>query len=282
MWTNYHSHSKYCDGKGELAEYVEVAEKNKIISMGFSSHAPVPFDCKWCMKAENFPNYLSDIAQLKASNKDIEIYSGLEIDFIPGIISPLRYRDELDFTIGSIHFVETLPDGRPWEIDNTQAVFQEGLEKIFKNNIKDAVVRYFDLTREMIYHSTIDILGHIDKIKMQNADGKYFSETDAWYQQQMLSLLTLVDQANMIVEVNTRGIYQKKTKDTYPGQWVLEQMLKKGIPVTISSDAHLKEDLINQFPETAALLHKVGYKTLSVMRDGKWVQLPFTPDGITA
>jgi histidinol-phosphatase (PHP family) len=281
MWTNYHSHSKYCDGKGELHEYVEVARTNKLISMGFSSHAPVPFDCKWCMRQENFPQYKKDIEQLKAANTDIEIYSGLEVDFIPGVISPLHYRDQLDYTIGSIHFVDILPDGRHWEIDNSQAVFQEGLEKIFKNNIKDAMVRYFELTKEMIYHSTIDIVGHLDKIKMQNADNKYFSENDKWYQEQVLSLLKLIDQADIIVEVNTRGIYQKKTKDTYPGTWVLEQMFKKNIPVTISSDAHIKDDLVNQFPETAKLLSKIGYKTVSALRGGKWVQLPFTADGIT-
>jgi histidinol-phosphatase (PHP family) len=280
MWTNYHSHSKYCDGKGELHEYLDAAKKHRFPSVGFSSHAPVPFDCKWCMKPESLPQYLKEIETLKLANPDIEIYSGLEVDFIPGVISPWQFREQLDYSIGSIHFVDRLPDGRPWEIDNTQAVFQEGLEKIFNNNIKDAVVRYFDLTREMIYNSTPQIIGHLDKIKMQNVDGKYFSEKDSWYQQQMLTLLTLIDQADMIVEINTRGIYQKKTSETYPGNWIFEHLLKKNIPITLSSDAHQKDDLINQFPETAALLSKAGFKTLSVLREGKWVQVPFNGDGL--
>jgi histidinol-phosphatase (PHP family) len=281
MWTNYHSHSKYCDGKGELIEYVEVAKVNKVVSMGFSSHAPVPFDCKWCMRQENLQLYLNDIASLKRSVSGIEIYSGLEVDFIPGVVSPLTYRDHIDYTIGSIHFVDKLPDGRPWEIDNTQTVFEEGLEKIFKNNIKDAVVRYFDLTREMIYHSAPDIIGHLDKIKMQNPGDKYFKGTESWYQQQIISLLDLIRNGDMIIEVNTRGIYQKKTTETYPGPWILEQILKRNIPITISSDAHLKDDLLNQFPETAAMLLKIGFKTVSVLRVGKWTQIPLTTNGIS-
>src|SRR4051812_37908640 len=99
MWTNYHSHSKYCDGKGELADYIQAARKAKVTSMGFSSHAPVPFDCKWCMKKENLQLYLSEINDLKKSTTDIEIYKSLEIDFVPGIISPYQFKDELDYTI---------------------------------------------------------------------------------------------------------------------------------------------------------------------------------------
>jgi histidinol-phosphatase (PHP family) len=280
MWANYHSHSKYCDGKGELKDYIQAAKRNKVVSLGFSSHAPLPFDCKWSMKEEHLPHYLSEIEDLKGCNPDIEIYKSLEIDFIPGVVSPLHFKNDLDYTLGSIHFVDSFPDGRRWEIDGTHAVFLEGVEKIFKNNFRDAVVRYFELSREMIFHTPFDIFGHLDKIKIQNEDGKLFSETDSWYQEEVIKLLDLIDQANMIVEVNTRGIYQKKSSTTYPSPWILEHMLKKNIPVTISSDAHLPEDLINQFPETAKVLSKIGFKTLSVLRDGKWTQLPFNENGI--
>jgi histidinol-phosphatase (PHP family) len=280
MWSNFHSHSNYCDGKGELSEYLAAALTNKLVSIGFSSHAPVPFPCKWCMKKEELQSYLEDIDHLRFHHHTIEIYKSLEIDFIPGVVSPVQFRDMLDYTIGSIHFVDKLPDGTPWEIDNTSAVFQHGLEKIFNNNFKDAVSRYYELTREMIYGSAPDIIGHLDKIKMQDPDGKYFSESDSWYRDEVEKTLKLIDAANLIIEVNTRGIYQKKTKETYPSTWILEKIKARNIPVTLSSDAHVSADLINQFPETAALLHKLGFRELSVMLDGKWQQLPFNEHGI--
>jgi len=50
-------HSTYCDGKSELMDYVDQAKKLNMMSIGFSSHAPVPFPTKWCMKAERFDEY---------------------------------------------------------------------------------------------------------------------------------------------------------------------------------------------------------------------------------
>lgn len=279
MWSNFHTHSHYCDGKGQLQEYVDAAKKNKVASLGFSSHAPVPFACKWCMPQEKLPVYLKEVESLKKNNPEIEIYKSLEIDFIPGVISPFQFKDDLDYTIGSIHFIDKLPDGKPWEIDGTHNIFLEGLDKIFKNNFRDAFVRYFELTREMIYAAAPDIIGHLDKIKIQNPQEKFFNETDSWYQQEVQKTLKLIANAGLIIEVNTRGIYQKKSTTTYPSPWILEEIHKHNIPVTISSDAHHADDLINQFKQTAQMLLKIGFKNLSVMREGTWKQLSFTENG---
>jgi histidinol-phosphatase (PHP family) len=280
MWANFHSHCKYCDGKGELSDYVESAKKNNVVSIGFSSHAPVPFECKWTMKKESLPLYLKDIAKLQESTTGIEIYKSLEIDFIPGVISPFEYKDELDYLIGSIHFIDKFPDGRPWEIDGQHSVFLEGLEQIFKNSFRDAVVRYFELTREMIYSAAPNIIGHLDKIKVQNVDEKFFSESDSWYKEEVLKTLKLIDQAELIIEVNTRGLYQKKSKETYPSKWILEIIRQKDIPITLSSDAHHPDDLINGFPEAAKQLHDMGFKELSIMREGRWQKTPFNENGL--
>src|SRR5688572_8825343 len=178
-------HTTYCDGKSEMMDYVDEARKLNMVSIGFSSHAPVPFPTKWCMKAERFDEYINDIENIKRSNPGADIYKGLEVDFIPAVTSPNLFKHKLDYTIGSIHFVEKLPDGTGWEIDGTHALFLEGYSKIFNNKIEDAISRYFELTREMIETATPSIVGHLDKIKIQNVDGKFFSETDTWYQDEI-------------------------------------------------------------------------------------------------
>ena len=132
MWSNFHMHCNYCDGKAEMIEYVQQAKSMGMLSIGFSSHAPVSFPCLWCMKAEKFDSYLQSIETLKDSVSGIEIYKGLEVDFIPGIVSVENFRKDLDYTIGSIHFVDRYPDGRPWEIDGMHTLFLDGLEKIFQ------------------------------------------------------------------------------------------------------------------------------------------------------
>jgi len=261
-------------------DYVDQAKKLNMISIGFSSHAPVPFPTKWCMKAERFNDYLISIEKIKKLNSSFEIYKGLEVDFIPDVTSPNLFRDKLDYTVGSIHFIENFPDGTPWEIDGTHASFLKGYSEIFNNNIQDVITRYFDLTREMIGTACPSIVGHLDKIKIQNPDNKFYKETDAWYQDEIKKTIDLIHASGAIVEVNTRGIYQKKTDTTYPSPWILELLHKKNIPVTISSDAHHCDDIINQFPETASVLKKIGFKTIAVLSEGDWKSFSFSEHGI--
>lgn len=273
-------HSTYCDGKSELMDYVDQARKLNMISIGFSSHAPVPFPTKWCMKAERFDDYLTDIEKIKKSNPFVEIYEGLEVDFIPTMTSPNLFRDKLDYTVGSIHFIENFPDGTPWEIDGTHTLFLKGYSEIFNSNIQEVITRYFHLTREMITTACPSIVGHLDKIKIQNPGYKFYKETDAWYRDEVKKTIDLIHSSGSIVEVNTRGIYQKKTDTTYPSPWILELLHQKNIPVTISSDAHHSDDIINQFPETALLLKKIGFKTISILSEGAWKPFSFDEHGV--
>src|SRR5258705_5662629 len=143
MWLNFHTHSTYCDGKSTIEEIVAKAHALQVGWLGFSSHAPLPFDCNWCMKREKLREYLNKIVTLKTSETGIQIFSGLEVDYIPRIIGPADFSKELDYTVGSIHFVENFSDGRKWEIDGPHPCFFELLAAICCNNITEAIIRYF-------------------------------------------------------------------------------------------------------------------------------------------
>jgi histidinol-phosphatase (PHP family) len=279
MWLNFHTHSTYCDGKSTLEEIVEIAQSLQVGWLGFSSHAPLPFDCPWCMKPENLTEYVNKILTFKKSQTKIEIYSGLEVDYIPHVIGPADFSKALDYTIGSVHFVEHFNDGRGWEIDGPHSFFLEGLEKIFSNNIRDVIIRYFELTREMVERSRPTIVGHLDKIKIQNIDHKFFQEDEPWYRNEIKKTLDTIGRAGCIVEVNTRGIYQKKSATTYPSTWVLELIHQRNIPVTISSDAHHRNDLVNHFHETAKELKLIGFHKIHILRNGQWRPSKFNEYG---
>lgn len=279
MWANFHTHCEYCDGKGVFQDYLEAAQRERVGVLGFSSHAPVPFESPWCMKGQRLEHYLSDINDLRQRNTPVEIYSGLEVDFIPGKIGPADFQNKLDYTIGSIHFIDSFPNGSPWEIDGSHQVFLDGLETIFNNDIKEALKRYYGLTRQMVNESKPDIIGHLDKIKIQNHHPSQFSEADKWYQEEITQTLDLIADAGCIVEINTRGVYQKKSVTTYPSPWILEMIRKRNIPITISSDAHHPKDLTNQFIETAHLLFTLGFRKISILKDGKWNAANLTPNG---
>src|SRR5437762_14159596 len=100
----------------------------------------------------------------------------------------------------------------------------------------------------MCEKSSPTIIGHLDKIKIQNRENKFFDESDVWYRGEVLKTLDAIRKCEAIVEVNTRGVYQGKSETTYPSPWILSECLKRNIPITISSDAHHPDDLVNYFP----------------------------------
>ncbi len=283
-WTNYHSHCHYCDGKYEPEKYIESALQQGLVAYGFSSHAPLPFENTWAMREENIPKYMAEIRSLQEQYRhDIQIYCGMEVDYIPGRIgskSKMVMDAALDYTVGSVHFVEAFPDGKGWEIDGSHQVFLDGLQQIFKGDVQKAVSRYFELTRQMVEQECPDVIGHIDKIKIQDEEGRLFSQQSSWYQQQMKQTLQLIADAGAIIEVNTRGIYKKKTPETYPARWVLEEMYQLNIPITINSDAHHPDEITSQFTDTAQLLQSVGFRQASILYNGEWQAVVFDEQGV--
>jgi histidinol-phosphatase (PHP family) len=277
-WTNYHHHCKYCDGVGELEEHVQEAIRQNIGSLGFTSHSPVPFDTTWSMKEADFDAYLRDLEAVKSKYSGrIEIYKGLEVDFLekwPGQIKLWTDRGKLDFTVGSVHFVKEFEDGKPWEIDGTLEIFQKGLQEIFEGNIQKALNAYFDLTSQMLESDTPTILGHVDKIKMHNSKYPFFDEADRWYQRKLTDTLELAKKSGVIVEVNTRGIYKKRTPEPYPGTVGLRIIKNLNIPICLNSDAHHPSEITKEFEQTAQLLFDIGFRELMVLKQGQWCSVP--------
>lgn len=282
-WTNYHHHCKYCDGVGELEHHVLEALQQNISSLGFTSHCPVPFDTAWSMKEQDLPAYLEDLDAVKSKYSDqIEIYKGLEIDFFekwPGQIKYWTEKANLDFSVGSVHFVREFADGKPWEIDGTLEIFQKGLREIFGGNINKAVSKYLDLTCQMLETDTPTILGHLDKIKMHNSKLPFFDEGDQWYSRKLSETLEVAKKSGVIVEVNTRGIYKKRTSDPYPGRIGLKIIKELGIPICLNSDAHHPSEITREFSKTAELLLELGFRELMVMNQGKWCTSPLDAIG---
>ncbi|MDX2302333.1 MAG: histidinol-phosphatase HisJ [Microscillaceae bacterium] len=283
-WTNYHSHSEYCDGTDKMEAYLHEAINQKVKVYGFSSHAPLTFPVKWCMRYDKVSQYLAEASHLKQKFSDlIQVYVGMEVDFIPDVTGPTSsfIRSlKMDYVIGSIHFVDRYPNGSPWEIDGKTSVFKDGLKEIFKGDIKKVVRRYYELTRQMMDEQCPEIVGHLDKIKIHNRKAKFFDEQEKWYQKEVFKTLKTIAKSGSVIEVNTRGLYKKKSTETYPSSWILEQAFDLNIPIMINSDAHHPTEITQQFKETAKILKNIGYKEVKILLDGKWQNRPLHKDGI--
>ncbi|MCC5931984.1 MAG: histidinol-phosphatase [Cyclobacteriaceae bacterium] len=283
-WTNYHNHCKYCDGVLEIKDHVENAMQNGIKSLGFSSHMPVPFENHWSMKYENLQKYLQEIDDAtKKYSDEIEIYKSLEVDYIPGMLGPSQdmvKEAALDYTIGSVHFVGEYEDGTSWEIDGPHHTFQKGLAEIYNNDIRYVIEKYFAITIQMLEEEAPTILGHVDKIKMHNTSQFYFDEQEAWYRKSIMEVFEAAAAAGVIVEVNTRGLYKKKSNETYPGLSGIKTLKDMNIPICLNSDAHHPKEITGYYRETAELMESVGIKELMVLKKNEWIPLPFSKEGI--
>jgi histidinol-phosphatase (PHP family) len=275
QYFNLHTHSRFCDGSEEPEEYVNAALKAGFHSLGFSSHAPVPFKNNFAIRDDHeLQEYCRTIRDIRLKYLDkISIWLALEMDYIEGVsqdFQVLKDAYRLDYTIGSVHLVRNGDDESLWFIDGPKVdSYDEGLENIFGGDIRKAVSKYYEQVSRMIVTQKPDLIGHFDKIKMHNQN-RYFREDEPWYRGLVMDLLDTIRISGGIIEVNTRGIYKKRCDDLYPGQWLLKEIRKKGLPVTLSSDAHRPEEIDGYYAETLEILRDIGFKNLVYFEEDGW------------
>lgn len=272
--SNYHSHCNFCDGSSPMEDYIIEAVNQGLPSYGFSSHVPIPYASKWSMKSSALSSYLRGIDALKQEWKNvIEIYKSLEFDYIPNLTDSLEdvmRKLDLDYTIGSIHFIDFLDEETPWEVDGSNDKFERGFQQIFNGDIRKVIERYYQLTQQMVRVAKPTIIGHLDKIKIQNYYKPYFSEDEAWYIELVEETLQVIKDSGRILEVNTRGWYKNKTEEVYPSKWILQRANELKIPVVINADAHSPHEISAGFSMALKTLEEAGYQHVFQMEDGLW------------
>ena len=273
---NFHQHSNFSDGDFPPEDYVNNAIELGFSAIGFTEHSPLPFDNPFSLKQKNIHEYIKTIDVLKAKYADkINIYRALEMDYIPRMSTNFDYWKnacKTDYLIGSVHLIAPPNTDELWFTDGPKhETYDQGLEDFFDGDIKLAVRTYYHQVNQMIETQSFDVLGHFDKIKMHNQD-RFFTEDELWYQKLIDECLDLVKQKNLIVEVNTRGIYKKRSKSLFPDDIALQKVKKLNIPILISSDAHKPNELNLGFAETRIKLIEMGFSELMFFDGKKWIE----------
>jgi histidinol-phosphatase (PHP family) len=274
MLTNHHTHSLYSDGSSQPEEYISAAIEKGFNLLGFTEHSPLPFENTFSFKKENKDEYLVLMNNLKQKYSDqIAVFSGMEMDYIPGMsenFSKVKAEYKLDYLIGSVHLVRPADKDELWFTDGPNyKTYDKGLNELFAGDIKKAVSTYFYQLNEMIENQHFDIIGHFDKIKMHNRD-RFFKEDESWYITLVNETLSLIQDRDIIVEVNTRGIYKKRSETTYPGLDILKKIKAMRIPVMVNSDAHKPHELDGEFEYGFSLLKEAGIGEVVYFKGNGW------------
>ncbi len=243
MRIDLHNHTTKCNhAKGSMRSYIERAIELGIDIYGFSEHAPMDFDEYYRLKFEEMKDYENDVLSLQKEYKGkIKILLGYEVDYLKGHIDKRVIESNVDYLIGSVHFLGT------WGFDNP-----EFNEEYSKRNIDEIWHEYFRNIEEMAQTGYFNIVGHLDLIKVFNFLPKRDIRSIA------TPALKAIKKANMVLELNSAGL-RKPCKEIYPSQSLLEVAYELDIPITFSSDAHAIGQVGFKYDEVKKLAKKVGY-----------------------
>jgi histidinol-phosphatase (PHP family) len=274
---NFHQHSLFSDGKAEPEAYVKKAVELGFSAVGFSEHSPLPFDTPFSLKQERVDEYIRVTDDLKLKYKDrLDVYRALEIDFIPVLsenFEALKTLCKTDYAIGGVHLVKPDRSGPEdiWFIDGPDRnIYDQGIRDFFDGDVKKAVRTYFYQLNRMIETEVFDVVALFDKIKMHNQN-RFFSEDESWYQALIEETLDLIKQKQLIVEVNTRGLYKKRSDSLFPDNRALKKAIDLEIPLIVSSDAHQPEELNSFFDDAEKRILELGGKSVMFFNGKNWV-----------
>ena len=253
MIVDLHNHTVLCNhAEGSSEEYLLKAIEAGTKYFGFADHAPMDFDPKYRMSFEQMAQYEAEVLELKEKYKEkIEVLLGYEVDYLKGHMDERVLNANVDYLIGSIHFI----DG--WGFDNPEFIGryeEEDIDQIWQ--------KYFDAIEAMAESKLFDIVGHLDLIKVfKFMPNKSISEIAK-------NALDAIKKADMVLELNVAG-YRKPIAEPYPSKELLEQAFTLGIPITFASDAHKPEQVSMYNDEIIEFARSVGYSECVTFKNRK-------------
>lgn len=242
MLTDYHVHLRP-DGSGtppedyftdaNVARYREAADSAGIAELGVSEHIHRfrqaldiwrhPF---WVEQAtDDLDAYCEFLA---ASGLRI----GIEADFVPGAedrIATLLEAREFDYVVGSVHFIgEGSVDQDRWDIWKIE---DHDPDRVWK--------RYFEEVAASARSGLFDVIAHPDLVKVWGRD-RPLPEGDLrrYYE----PAVAAIAESDVAVEVSTAGL-RKPVAEIYPAAGFADLCVDAGVPFSLSSDAHVPEQI---------------------------------------
>lgn len=259
MIVDLHNHTPLCNhAVGSIDDYIQRAIATNTRYFGICDHAPMDFDPKYRMKFEEMSQYQADVLDAKERYKNkIEILLGYEVDYLPGHMDARVLNADVDYLIGSVHFLEG------WGFDNP-----EFIGKWKEQNIDEIWQKYFDTIEAMANSKLFDIVGHLDLIKVF----KFMPNKDVVPMAK--KALKAIKETGMVLELNVSG-YRKEVAEAYPSKELLEEAFKLEIPITFSSDAHKPEQVALYSNEIIKLAKSVGYTECVYFKNRKKIHINF-------
>ncbi len=258
-----------------MEEFVKFAIAKGVIKYGFSSHAPLPFHTSWNMNLDDFLYYVKEFFRLKEKYAEsIDLYLGLETDYIEGVFnakSALYDTSDLHYMIGSVHYLDPLPDGGFFSVDGKFFNFTKNMDAIYGGEIRRASKRFFDISSRMVERGGFDVVGHLDKIAQNGRNCSGFDIGSDWYVGLMTDYLHLIKEKDLLIEINTKSFAELGI--TYPDVSFFPLVKDMKIPVMVNSDCHYPDKVLDSFEPVYKSLKNAGIHSVVQLSDSGWEEV---------
>ncbi len=189
-------------------------------------------------------------ALLQAQDQGLPILVGLEVDHLLGtgdVMANVLADYPFDVLLGSVHWLDE------WLFD---AYGTPAFAAVWNERDTDSVfAQYVDSVLELAQSGTVDVLAHLDVIKVAGHRAPRLRE----HEDRLIEGLSPDD---VVIELSSAGL-RKPVADTYPSSLLLDRVLDAGFELTAASDAHSIEHIGWAFERLVAELDARAVRTLT-------------------
>lgn len=263
---NYHTHNRWCDGKGEIADVIAAAIAARLSQIGITSHAPVPFPTAYSMPLANLPAYRAEVLRQRDIHRDrIDVLLGLELDAMPDLLAFNQANiltHQFDYIVGSVHFIRRA-DGRLWPLDASDDLFAQLLHEEFDGDIRPLSEAYYRAVANLATYPGVTMVGHLDRgVRLWNRSGRYLDETQPWYRALVDDTLHALAKTDRIIELSTGG-WRRGLEEPWPSLWVIRRCRELGIRMTLNSDSHHPDQIAYDYDRALDVLRATGHRSIA-------------------
>lgn len=268
MLSNYHTHTKYCDGKNTPREMIDTAIEKGFKILGFSGHGYTEFDFSYCMTETD--KYISELEGLRNEYRGkIEILIGVEED-----MRCFVDRTQFDYIIGSSHYFtfegRNLPSSanliasKYQHVDSSISCMKECVD-LFGGDTIALAKSYYESFCDYILNRKPDIVGHFDLLTKFDEMEEPIFLGDPVYTALSERYMEKVADVDCIFEVNTGAISRGYRSLPYPSENLLHILKKHGAKIMLTSDCHDAGNLDCFYSESRKLLSDIGFEYLTYL-----------------
>ena len=224
MHLNLHTHTPRCNhANGTEREYIERAIQAGFHTLGFSDHAPMPFEgdyySNFRMKLDQTEDYVNTLLALREEYKnDIRLLIGFEAEYYPAVFGRL-----IDFIIP--YPVDYLILGQHFLLNEQNAPYS-GAETQDENLLR----LYVDQTCEAMRTDRYTYFAHPDLIR--------YTGDEEIYRRHILRLCETAKEMDVPLEINLLGVWNNRH---YPDERFFRIAAEVGNKVVFGVDAHQPE-----------------------------------------